>query len=237
MRSTASRSPRAQTSPLVEGTGGMTLTGEVLHKLRADLIAGRFKPSQKLRLEELRGIYDAGFSPLREALMWLSSDGLVTAEDRRGFRAAPLTLEDLTELTSVRVDIEAMALREALVFGDDSWEGDLVAAFYRLSKVTSIDPETGAIDPEWVKRHHAFHLALINACPNRWVKRFWQVLYDHADRYRRIAAASVPEGRLNEHRHLMDAALARDVERVLDLSAAHIRRTLTLVAPRISAVD
>jgi DNA-binding GntR family transcriptional regulator len=212
-----------------------TMRTSVSARLREDILIGRFRPSQKLRLEELRGIYEVGFSPLREALMQLASEGLVTAQDRRGFRAAPMSGADLAEITAARIDIEAIALADAVRNGDDAWEGEIVSSFYRLGKLAGRDAETGAVDPEWARRHQAFHLALIAACRNRWIVRFWSILYDQADRYRRIAVATVTEGRLDEHRLLMEAALARDAGKLLEVSRAHIMRTSTLVGPLIEA--
>jgi DNA-binding GntR family transcriptional regulator len=210
-----------------------TLTADVLLRLREDLLAGRFKPNQKLRLEELRKVYGVGFTPLREALMRLAADGLVVVVEQRGFRAAPVSLDDLWDVTRLRQEIEAIALRDALALGDDAWEAEIVAAFHRLSKTRNTDPETKAIDPEWARRHHAFHYALIAGAKSQWIKRFWQILYDQSDRYRRIGAISVPEGRQREHRELMRAALRRDTEQMIRLSQAHIRKTATIVAQRL----
>jgi GntR family transcriptional regulator, carbon starvation induced regulator len=217
------------------GPEAITLTSEVFARLREDLLEGRFKPSQKLRLEELRSIYSVGFSPLREALMRLASDGLVTAEDRRGFRAAPISPQDLAQITQAREDIEEIALRDALEHGGDEWEGEIISALHRLSKVPSVNRTTGAVDQEWARRHHAFHYALIAAARNRWIVRFWGILYDQADRYRRIAVISIPDGRLDEHRLLMEAAIARDTDRLLVLSREHIRRTADLAQPVVEA--
>jgi DNA-binding GntR family transcriptional regulator len=219
------------------GVETLTLTSEVFARLREDLLVGRLRPGQKLRMEELRAAYEVGFSPLREALMRLASEGFVTAEDRRGFRAAPISAGDLAEITLARQEIEAIALRDSLAHGGDRWESEVVAAFHRLSKVPSRNRETGAVDPEWARRHHAFHYSLIAAAQNRWILRFWGLLYDQADRYRRIAAAIVPAGRLGEHRQLMDAALARDLDRLLALSRDHIGRTATLVGRRIAGEE
>lgn len=216
------------------GSETLTLTSEVFARLHEDLLVGRFRPGQKLRMEELRTIYEVGFSPLREALMRLASEGLVTAEDRRGFRAAPISARDLAEITLARQEIEAMALRDSLTHGGDTWESEVVAAFHRLSKVSSRNRETGTIDPEWANRHYAFHYSLISAARNRWILRFWGILYDQADRYRRIAARAIPAGRLAEHRQLMDAALERDLDRLLTLSREHIGRTATLVGRHIA---
>lgn len=214
-----------------------TLTSETFARLREDLLVGRFRPGQKLRMEELRGLYAVGFSPIREALMRLASEGLVIAADRRGFRAAPISVQDLSEVTFARQQIEALALRDSLTHGEDTWEGEIVAAFYRLSKVPSHNRETGGINLEWASRHQAFHYSLISAARNRWLLRFWSILYDQSDRYRWLAAGAMPAGRLGEHRQLMEAALARDIDKLLVLSRDHIGRTATLVAKRLAGME
>jgi len=214
-----------------------TLTTETFARLREDLLVGRFRPGQKLRMEELRELYAVGFSPIREALMRLASEGLVVAEDRRGFRAAPISVRDLAEVTFARQQIEALALRDSLEHGGDAWKRDVVAAFDRLGKVPSRNRETNGINPEWASRHHAFHHSLISAAQNRWLLRFWSILYDQGDRYRWLAAGSAPAGRLGEHRQLKDAALARDIDKLLVLSRDHIGRTATLVAKHLAETE
>jgi DNA-binding GntR family transcriptional regulator len=61
--------------------------------------------------------------------------------------------------------------------------------------VPSRNRETSGVNPEWARRHHAFHHSLISAAQNRWLLRFWSILYDQGDRYRWLAAgAARPDG-------------------------------------------
>ena len=85
----------------------------------------------------MRARYDVSGSTIREALTRLLGEALVTSEGQRGFRVAPATLEDFRDLTEVRKLIETEALRQAIAHGGEAWEGDIVAAFYRLSKPRS----------------------------------------------------------------------------------------------------
>src|SRR5262249_44452335 len=78
------------------------------------------------------------------------------------------------------------------------------------------------------ERNHAFHEALVAACRSPWVRRFRSVLYDNARRYRHL---SVAKGGIRpdvqaEHRAIMEAALARNVELACRLSEKHIDLTL-----------
>src|SRR3546814_8817745 len=72
------------------------------------------QPGEPLRLERLKQDLKIGFTPLREALMRLSSEGLVLAEEQRGFRVAPATLADLEDIMTSRAEIEALALQRAI---------------------------------------------------------------------------------------------------------------------------
>lgn len=212
-----------------------TLAAEVLVQLREDLLAGRFKPNQRLRMEDLKRCYAAGFTPLREALMHLASDGLVIIEQQRGFRVAPVSLTDLWDIADARQAIEEILLRDALTHGDDEWEAGIVSAFHRLSKVHYQDSETGGVSSEWARRHYAFHWALIDGAKSRWIKRFWQQLYEQSDRYRRVAVTFTKVDRESEHRKIMEAALDRNLLRIVELNTAHIKKTALIVAEHIPA--
>src|SRR5690606_40721343 len=90
-------------SPFDKDTRPKTLTDQAYMMLRADVIAGRLKPGAKLRVEQLRGQYEVGATPLREALSRLSADGFVISEGQRGFRVVPMSVADLQDITNVRI--------------------------------------------------------------------------------------------------------------------------------------
>lgn len=207
---------------------------ELAYKLISkDLLAGRFEPSARLRLNELKLRYDLGLSPLREALLRLASEGLVIAEGQRGFAVAPVSLSELTDLTRTRQQIEALALSEAIAQGDADWEADILSAFHRLSRAplpSSADDLDTAMN--WEQRHRAFHDALVAACDSPWLLRFHSQLLDHSERYRRLRMFNPPQtmtdptrNRDAEHREIMDAVLERNATKACELMRAHLQRT------------
>src|SRR5580704_15575985 len=102
--------------------------------LRADLLACRILPGKKLKIQDLCDRFSVSLGAIREALSRLTSDGLVVSEPQRGFRAAPISVAELQDLTMVRIEIESLCLRRAIVVGTVDWESRLVAAFHRLSR-------------------------------------------------------------------------------------------------------
>lgn len=213
-------------------TASTTVASSVYDQIRLDILTGSLRPGEKLRSEFLRGRYNAGISPVREALNRLATERLVCREDQRGFHVAGVSKAGLNELTKTRCWLEEIALRESIANGDAAWEEQLVLAFHRLSRTPrSSDEKTYAFNPKWEKQHRDFHTALIAACGSHWLLSFCEQLVDQADRYRQLAATvSYPKrNEDSEHQELMEAALDRDAERAAALQCAHIRKTADIV--------
>ncbi len=203
-----------------------TLVESAYRALRRDIIEGRLAPGDKLRVEHLKDDYGVGAGTLREALSLLISDALVVSQGQRGFRVAPTSLEDFQDITCNRVMLECEALRQSIAMGDDVWESELLAAFHRLTKAE--EKLIGSDNrEEWEERNRVFHEVLIAACPSRWLKHFLSILYQQAERYRRLSLylKPIPRNVHAEHEALMNAAIARDADKATTLLAEHIQMT------------
>jgi GntR family transcriptional regulator, carbon starvation induced regulator len=203
-------------------TVSQTLAGQVLALMRSDILELRLQPGSKLLFDALREKYDVGLSPLRESLSRLVVEGLVVGEDRRGFRVAPMTEEDYADLTTLRTEIEVLAVTTSVERGDDAWEAALVGAFHhmKLASSNSQDYQT-----DWSGRHQAFHEALVSACGSPRLLHLRRQLFDQFMRYQRLAPRRVWRSAIHdtEHKKVLDAALARDTRKCEALIRGHIR--------------
>jgi len=204
-----------------------TLTEGAYLQLRRDIIEGHHAPGTKLRVEHLKDRYGVGAGTLREALSLLVADTLVVAEGQRGFSVAPLSLADLDDLTHIRTLLESEALRLSLRQGGDDWEGDLVAAFHRLTKVEERMKRTAPQLREWEDRNKGFHEALIGACGSRWLRHLLGILYRQSERYRSFAITkgTVKRDLHAEHTEIYEAALKRDEKRAVEALRKHVDLT------------
>ncbi|MGI9524979.1 MAG: FCD domain-containing protein, partial [Hyphomicrobiaceae bacterium] len=199
--------------------------------------SGSLAPGQPLRTEWLKAHYRTGVSPLREALARLAAEYYVTAEGKRGFRVSEISQADFDQLVDMRDHLEARALKLSVASGDDDWEAAIVASYHKMRKTSSppglvCDP---AADEERELRHRTFHYALLSACGSRWQLRFMDQLTSHLERYRRIMT---PRSKItkkvareieDEHRRLMESAIARDVQTTLSIMSGHRRRTYAAI--------
>ena len=210
-----------------------TLTEQAYGLLRKDILSGTLHPEMKLQAESLKARYGFGGSTLREALTRLTAESLVTFEGQRGFRVAATSRDDFADLCDIRKIVEIEALRRSIQAGDDHWEARVVAAFHRLAKIEVQLPDNlGTLYNEWEERNRAFHKALLSACRSRWLLRMHDLLFQQAERYRRITFASgtrIPRNVHQEHRLIMEAAIARDVDAACGLAASHIHKTLAVL--------
>lgn len=214
-----------------------TLAEAASRKLRADILQGELKPGEKLHIERLSSAYGVGPTPLREALSRLTTTGLVTAEGQRGFRVAPVSIENLLDVSRNRIWAEALALRAAIAKGDRNWEAAVVAAAHRLRGLASHTAK--GVAAEWERENRLFHEALVAACGSPQLLAFREHLYDMSDRYRRLAVLEGMAGRDldDEHDAIMAAALARKVTRATELLAEHFLATTRAVLEAYVAAD
>lgn len=201
---------------------------EVVAGLRESILTGRYLPEQRLRFAALQEQFRVGMGTLREALSQLAAEGLVTADQGRGFQVAPVSREDLLDITGLHVEFERRAILDSVQHGDEDWEGRVLTTFHRLDKIERLPKaERMQRHAEWVTRHRAFHFALVSACRSRWLLNFRAVLFDQSERYRLLSKRHRPaeSRKLQEHRAIRDAALARDAHAAADLLARHIEET------------
>lgn len=215
-----------------------TRASAVYEQLRSDIAHGVLEPGSKLRMEAMSTRYGVGASPIREALSRLSSEGLVSRTDLRGFSVATLNWDELPILTHNRVQLESLALRESIENRNQEMEDRLVLLVHRLSRTPrSLSEEQFVTNPAWETLHFEFHQALLSRCPSRWLKAFCDSLADEAYRFRQVAVGKTFSSR-NEHAEhvgIFEAAIEGRADDAVRLLSEHYTRTSTAIATQVRA--
>lgn len=213
-------------------TGGApNQTSLAYESIRTAIVTGRHKPEKKLKIQELAVELKVSPGAVREALSRLVPEGLVVSRDQRGFLVAPLSLGDLGDLTDMRCEIEAIALRRSVERGDINWEASILTAELRLRDTrVVVDRAVLVLNPEWVKNHEAFHSTFVSACGSRRLLALHAQLYEQSERYRGLSAdlGSVRDV-AKEHYELVQLALLRDSDGLIKAANAHLRRTTAMI--------
>ena len=81
----------------------------VTSELRQAILAGRYKPGERLVEDRLAEDFGVSRNPVREALRSLAAEGLVSLTARRGATVAAPSAEDAREMIEVRATLEGYA--------------------------------------------------------------------------------------------------------------------------------
>jgi DNA-binding GntR family transcriptional regulator len=210
-----------------------TLASAIVTQLRADIVTCRIAPGEKLNISTISKRFNVSLAAVREALSRLMAAGLVVAEDQRGFRASPLSIPDLMDLTQTRIEIETLALRRSMANGGEGWRESVTLAWRSLQAIPrTLAHDRGQHNEAWTVMHGQFHATLVSACGLAWLMRFRNTLYEQSERYRRMAVAIKSTGRDidGEHRAIVEAVLSGDAGKAATEMAKHIERTTAAIA-------
>jgi DNA-binding GntR family transcriptional regulator len=199
----------------------------IVDELRRVILGGAVPPGTPIPVSEVADLFGVSAIPVRESLKTLTGEGLVAHQTNLGYAVAQLTASELAEMYIVRETLESAALTAAVARATDAERAHVIRVNDLLEDAVRLD------DPQaYHRQSRIFHmgltrpsgmLRLIHMLESAWnITEPVQVMVhvEHAQR-----------ARLHEdHRDLLDAFLARDVERLLTSSAAHHRRLNEVVA-------
>ncbi len=205
---------------------------DIYQTLKAKLISSGFEHGARLRAEALREEYGCSASTVREILFRLSTVGLVSFQEQRGFRVPDRLPQKLIELTHLRVLLEGEGAVMSIRHGGVAWEARLTAAHHQLShiekRIHARNDPSGLIDI-WSAAEKEFHQTLISACGSETLKQTHEVIYAQfrqqlmvADRHFDFISMNI-----QHHADILEAALSGDEALTRQKVHDHLARHLT----------
>ncbi len=213
------RSARSATP--VRPIAHLSLVDRVTDELHRAILNGDIQPGAAVSIVELCEQFDVSHIPVREALRRLESEGLVSLRPGRSALVASLSTTDLADIYRLRRLIEGdLVVRAMAVMTEEHLEQAQVA----LDEYAGIEREPSAL----AAAHHAFHAAMLTGVTGAADRRVLELLWHSADRYLHLLmggidrAPQATEGRIDEHRELLDLARAGKTEALRDAWIAHL---------------
>jgi DNA-binding GntR family transcriptional regulator len=88
----------------------VTLKDQIVHRLRQQMIEGRFKPGQRIVESNLAAELGLGNTAVREALYHLEDQGFVTRITNKGTFVTQFSPEEIDQIFRVRCELESLAV-------------------------------------------------------------------------------------------------------------------------------
>jgi DNA-binding GntR family transcriptional regulator len=135
-----------------------TICDRAAEAVRTMIVSGALPDGTRINEVHLAATLGLSRTPLREALNRLAAEGALEAQPRRGYFVKPLTAAEFEQVYAIRPMLDPQALRLAGI-----------PAPARLRELEQLNRKlVAAADPvERARIDDAWHLLLVDACPNR----------------------------------------------------------------------
>ncbi|MET9621196.1 GntR family transcriptional regulator [Streptomyces sp. NPDC006464] len=80
-----------------------TLRQQIADALRDEVLAGRLQPGEEFTVKQIAEQYGVSATPVREALVDLSAQGLLDSDQHRGFRVHQFSVDDYRDMVEARM--------------------------------------------------------------------------------------------------------------------------------------
>jgi DNA-binding GntR family transcriptional regulator len=191
--------------------------------LKQKILDSEYPPGEHVLEQDIARELKISRTPVREAFVRLEQEGLLQIVPRHGIRISVLSPKDMRELYEVLAALEPAAV-ELLARRRPADEEllPLVAACDAMETALA-----GKRLKAWATADEDFHFNLAQLCGNRRLAAIIMTMWDQAHRARMftLTLRPLPKRSTQEHRAVVDAIRAGDVERARELYAAHRRRS------------
>lgn len=200
----------------------LTLRAHVVKMLSADILAGRYKPGDRLNESQIARELNISRIPVREALSQLQEQGLVQNRARRGMFVTNLGSEEVSQISSLRIILETEALRLARQRMTPQIAGELERLADRMDAWNGTLLEAAALDLE-------FHRVLWRASGNPYLERVlnWLLVPLFAHRTLEHVTKEIRRWRLSHHRIILDSVTGRSATDPQEALLTHLRMAYT----------
>lgn len=202
-----------------EVTDKYSLRGRVFHRLREDILDGKYKENEELREIAIGEELGVSRTPVREALRQLELEGLVQIVPNKGAYVTGITAKDVKDIYMIRSSLEGMCARLATEHItpeqlEEMEENVYIASFYaakgHMEQMAELD--------------NRFHNILYEASGSKMLQNLLRDFHQYVIRIRRKTLSTKERGAASneEHRLIMEAIKAGNSNEAERLATCHM---------------
>lgn len=224
-------------SPLLSQFTRRSLGEEATRYLRDALLSGRYQPGQRMAAHPLANALHISAMPVREALVTLANEGLLTATPRRGFQVAHTNMRDIDDVFRVHAFVAGLLAQEAALLSSETLIDHLSGLQNEIER-TCMDEKDDSQRAVLIEQYNfAFHRA-INRVPDasrlRWFLRA-STRYVPRHFYQHIPGWL--QATRDDHPRIIEALRRHDAAETKRLIENHTLRAGKLVADHLERMN
>jgi DNA-binding GntR family transcriptional regulator len=208
-----------------------SLRSQAIEQIRKAIVAGTLKPGSMHSEQSIAVAMAISRTPIREALLQLSGEGLVEFIPQRGVRITEVDPAHLVQVFEFRAAIEGHCAAQLARKPNPEVLAELEAELDRQRALIRKDDRLA-----WVQANMDFHTKLVAGSNNRLMLETLAPLASHTMRigYRMNYRRQRMEESVDEHSAVVDAIRRRDADRARELASEHLYITTVLMKQMVN---
>lgn len=197
----------------------MTASARIVRALEDDILNERLKPGMRLDEQAMAQRFKVSRTPVREALRYLASAGLVEVRRNHGAVVKALTITELVEMFQVMAELEGLCARLSARRMTKGERKDMRRAHEDCAARCEADNPDG-----FFEANNVLHEIIYQGAHNRFLEAETRSLRNRVNPYRRLITFQPHRMRdsISEHEAVVDAIEAGDDEKAHQLMREHV---------------
>lgn len=202
-----------------EVTDKYSLRGRVFHKLRDDILSGKYEEHEELKEVAIGEEMGVSRTPVREAFRQLELEGLIQIIPNKGAYVTGITEKDVKDIYMIRSLLEGLCARWATEhitkeqmeeMEENVYLGKFHAQKGHLEQLADLD--------------NRFHDIMYEACNSKMLEHQLKDFHQYVLRVRKRTLSSANRGPKSneEHEQIMEAIKAGDADLAEQLANRHM---------------
>ncbi len=202
-----------------EVTDKYSLRGRVFHRLREDILNGKYEEHEELREVAIGEELGVSRTPVREAFRQLELEGLIQIIPNKGAYVTGITQKDVKDIYMIRSLLEGLCARWATEHITKEQLEELEENVY----LARFHAEKGHLE-QLAELDNRFHDILYEACSSKILEHQLKDFHQYVLRVRRKTLSSADRGPKSneEHEELLEAIKAGNAGLAEQLANRHM---------------
>ena len=202
-----------------EVTDKFSLRGRVFHKLREDILSGKYQEHEELKEVAIGEEMGVSRTPVRESFRQLELEGLIQIIPNKGAYVTGITRKDVKDIYMIRSLLEGLCARWATEHITKEQMEEMEENVY-LSKFHA---QKGHLE-QLAELDNRFHDILYEACDSKMLEHQLKDFHQYVLRVRKKTLSSANRGPKSneEHEKIMEAIKAGNADLAEQLAHQHM---------------
>ena len=202
-----------------EVTDKYSLRGRVFHKLREDILSGKYEENEELKEVAIGEELGVSRTPVREAFRQLELEGLIQIIPNKGAYVTGITEKDVQDIYMIRSLLEGLCAKWATEHITREQLEEMEENVY----LAKFHAEKGHLDL-LAELDNRFHEILYEACNSKMLEHQLKDFHRYVLRVRKKTLANANRGPKSnqEHEAILEAIKSGDAELAQQLANRHM---------------